>query len=62
MKQRIAMLQAPKKWDAANKKVTCKKCGESYICTPSSDYYNFTNANDGVCESCLLAGSNPHMN
>lgn len=40
--------------------VSCSKCGTNYQCTPSSDYYNATTTEDGVCEACLLgyAGMN----
>jgi len=36
------------------RRVTCSKCGRTYICTPENDYYKYTNAEDGVCEECLL--------
>jgi len=41
---------------AAWEMVTCSACGKHYQCTPSSDYYNNTTLEDGVCEQCLLAG------
>ena len=34
--------------------VKCKECGKEYKCTPNEDYYNATNATDGVCWDCLL--------
>jgi hypothetical protein len=40
------------RWQA----VTCSACGRKFTCTPSSDYYNNTTLEDGVCEPCLLKG------
>lgn len=37
--------------------VTCSACGKHYQCTPSSDYYNATTPEDGVCEPCLLSAA-----
>ncbi len=34
--------------------VKCKVCQREYVCTPDDDYYDFTNAEDGTCELCLL--------
>lgn len=36
--------------------VTCAACHRHYRCTPSSDYYNNSTFDDGVCEACLLRG------
>jgi uncharacterized protein CbrC (UPF0167 family) len=41
-------------FSAAWQMVTCSNCGKHYQCTPSSDYYNATTLEDGVCEFCLL--------
>jgi hypothetical protein len=41
-------------FDARWRVVTCKTCSRTYRCTPQDDYYNATNAEDGVCEPCLL--------
>jgi hypothetical protein len=34
--------------------VVCMKCRKGYVLTPLTDYYNATNATDGVCEACQL--------
>jgi hypothetical protein len=41
-------------WSPCWKQVKCRTCGREYTCTPDDDYYNSTNATDGVCEKCLL--------
>ena len=42
------------RFDARYKHVQCHLCNRAYQCVPHDDYYNATNANDGVCEECLL--------
>ena len=52
-------MESPKKseeWSPAWKTVSCSKCGKTYQCTPEEDYYNSTNATNGVCEKCLVEG------
>jgi hypothetical protein len=39
----------------AYQQVTCDRCGHTYQCTPSSDFYCAA-AGDHCCESCLLGG------
>jgi hypothetical protein len=46
--------------------VTCAKCEARYVLCPASDYYDATNDEDGLCESCVLDGRpvtviNPRM-
>lgn len=41
------------------KEVTCVGCKSKYICTPTNDYYNNTNAEDGVCGRCLVNEGGP---
>lgn len=41
-------------FSTAWKEVKCRVCGREYTCTPADDYYNCTNATDGVYEKCLL--------
>ena len=36
------------------KRVTCRTCGRSYVCTPADDYYGATTLTDGQCERCLI--------
>jgi hypothetical protein len=47
--------------DLGYQDVKCSGCGKEYVCTPNEDYYNATDANDGVCWDCLLEqkGMNP---
>ena len=40
--------------DNRYKMVTCRGCGDHYLCTPQNDYYNATSDKDGVCIGCLL--------
>ena len=42
------------KWNAVWQKVTCRICKREFICTPIDDYFNFTNATDGIGECCLM--------
>lgn len=37
------------------KQVRCDRCGRTYQCTPSDDYYCVAEG-DHCCESCLLRG------
>lgn len=45
---------------AAYKDVRCDKCQRAFVCTPSSDYYNWEGVVTdgvcvgGVCERCLI--------
>lgn len=39
--------------DNAGKTVTCDRCGRTYVCGPSDDYY-CTPEGDHSCESCLI--------
>jgi hypothetical protein len=46
-------------FDAKWKPVTCGKCGRSFTCCPTDDYYATkdypcTSAQDGVCHGCLM--------
>lgn len=41
--------------DHAGKEVTCDRCGRTYVCAPSDDYY-CTPAGDHSCEACLVGG------
>lgn len=36
--------------------VTCDRCGRTYTCTPSDDYYCGFPEGDHCCERCLLKG------
>jgi len=50
-----------KEWSPCWKKVRCENCKEEYICTPQKDYYNSTNAIDGLCLKCLMEGKQAQM-
>jgi hypothetical protein len=39
----------------AYQEVTCDRCGRTYICSPSDDFYE-TAEGDHCCEQCLLGG------
>ena len=39
----------------AYKQVTCDRCGRTYTCSPSDDYYCNFPEGDHSCEACLLA-------
>lgn len=41
--------------DNAGKKVTCDRCGRTYVCSPSDDYYCTPDGRHS-CESCLIGG------
>lgn len=42
--------------DYAGKPVKCDRCGDEYVCTPSSDFY-CTPGGDHCCEPCLMRGA-----
>jgi hypothetical protein len=49
-------------YSAAGQRVTCRKCGRTYTCTPADDYYardgeEVTGPGDGLCFGCLLAAN-----
>jgi hypothetical protein len=35
-------------------RVTCDRCGRTYQCTPSDDFYCAYDSPDHCCESCLV--------
>ena len=43
--------------DNADKTVTCDRCGRTYVCTPSDDFYCAAEG-DHCCERCLLRDRN----
>jgi len=36
------------------KYVTCDRCGRTFMCTPSDDFYCVDGSPDHCCESCLV--------
>jgi hypothetical protein len=39
--------------DFAGLRVTCDRCGHTYVCTPANDYYCAAEG-DHCCEPCLI--------